>query len=99
MAGRYSSSGRNPVRVLGAVAALRMPAVARLDHPLRVVAFHGTRDRFNPYGGGPTARWNESVLDAASAWARANGHSPDPAHRFPPRLRGSGTDLGAIRAR
>ena len=35
-------------------------------------------DRINPYGGGPTARWGESVLDAASAWARANGHSPEP---------------------
>jgi len=55
-----------------------MPAVEQLDHPVRVVAFHGTRDRVNPYGGGPTARWSESVLDAASAWARANGHSPEP---------------------
>jgi polyhydroxybutyrate depolymerase len=78
MASRFSSSGRNPVRVLGAVAGLRMPAVERLDHPVRVVAFHGTRDRINPYGGGPTARWSESVLEAASAWARANGHSPEP---------------------
>jgi polyhydroxybutyrate depolymerase len=78
MASRFSSSGRNPVRVLGAVAGLRMPGRERLDHPVRVVAFHGTRDRFNPYGGGPTARWSESVLDAASAWARANGHSRDP---------------------
>jgi polyhydroxybutyrate depolymerase len=78
MASRFSSSGRNPVRVLGAVAGLRMPAVERLDHPVRVVAFHGTRDRINPYGGGATARWSESVHEAASAWARANGHSPEP---------------------
>ncbi len=78
MASRVSSSGRNRVRVLGAVAGLRAPAVQRLDHPVRVVAFHGTRDRFNPYGGGTTARWSESVLDAASAWAQANGHSPEP---------------------
>jgi len=78
MASRYSSSGGQPVRILGAVAGLRMPAVARLDHPVRVVAFHGTRDRINPYGGGSTPRWRESVLDAAAAWARANGHSPDP---------------------
>jgi polyhydroxybutyrate depolymerase len=78
MASRFSSSGRNPVRVLGAVAGLRTPAVQRLDHPVRVLAFHGTRDRFNPYGGGATARWGESVLEAASGWARANGHSPEP---------------------
>jgi polyhydroxybutyrate depolymerase len=78
MASRFASLDRNPVRVLGAVAGLRVPAVERLDHPVQVVAFHGTRDRINPYGGGPTPRWNESVLDAASAWARANGHSPEP---------------------
>ncbi len=86
MASRFSSLGRNPVRVLGAVAGLRMPAVERLDHPVRVVAFHGTRDRFNPYGGGPTGRWSESVLDAASAWARANGHAPEPEREFTPSL-------------
>jgi polyhydroxybutyrate depolymerase len=78
MASRFSSSGRNPVRVLGAVAGLRMPAAERVEHPVRVVAFHGTRDRFNPYGGGPTSRWSESVLDAAAGWARANGRSPEP---------------------
>jgi len=78
MASRFSSSGRSQVRVLGAVAGLRTPAVERLEHPVRVVAFHGTRDRINPYGGGPTARWSESVLDATSAWALANGHSPEP---------------------
>ena len=100
MASRFSSSGRNPVRVLGAAAGLRMPAMERLGHPVRIVAFHGTRDRINPYGGGTTARWNESVLDAASAWARANGHSPNPsAPSSRPRLRGSPTDLWMIRAR
>ena len=82
MASRFSSSGRNVVGVLGAVAGLRMPAVERLDHPVRVVAFHGTRDRVNPYRGGRTARWSESVLDAASAWAQANGHSPEPQQEF-----------------
>jgi polyhydroxybutyrate depolymerase len=78
MASRFSSSGRNPVRVLGAVAGLRMPSTERLDSPVRVVAFHGTRDRINPYGGGRTSRWNESVLEAAAAWARANGHPTEP---------------------
>jgi len=79
MASRLASSGRHHVHVLGAVAGLRMPAVERLKHPVRVLAFHGTRDRINPYGAGPTPRWNESVLDAAAAWASANGHSPEPA--------------------
>jgi polyhydroxybutyrate depolymerase len=78
MASRFSASGRHPVQVLGAVAGLRDPAVDRLGSPVRVLAFHGTRDRMNPYAGGNTTRWNESVLDAAAAWARANGHSSDP---------------------
>lgn len=78
MASRFASSGRHQTRVLGAVAGLRSPAVERLEHPVRVLAFHGTSDRINPYAGGSTARWQESVLDAAACWARANGHSPEP---------------------
>jgi polyhydroxybutyrate depolymerase len=78
MASRFASSGRNPVHVLGAVAGLRAPAVQRLRSPVRVVAFHGTRDRINPYGGGRSPRWNESVLDAAASWAGANGHATEP---------------------
>jgi poly(3-hydroxybutyrate) depolymerase len=37
------------VRVLGAVAGLRAPGVTRLKHPVRVLAFHGTADRINPF--------------------------------------------------
>jgi polyhydroxybutyrate depolymerase len=77
MASRFASSGRHPVRVLGAVAGLRMPTVERLDSPVCVVAFHGTADRINPYAGGRTPRWAESVPEAAAAWARANGHPPE----------------------
>ena len=101
MASRFASSGRHPVRVLGAVAGLRMPAVARLGSPVRVVAFHGTADRINPYAGGRTPRWTESVRDAAAAWARANGHSPDAEEtRVTPSLTrlsyGPGDDPGAV---
>jgi polyhydroxybutyrate depolymerase len=78
MASRLASAGRTPVRLVGAVAGLRAPAVERLDQPVRVVAFHGTRDRTNPYAGGSTTRWRESVPEAAAAWARANDHSPEP---------------------
>jgi polyhydroxybutyrate depolymerase len=74
MASRFASSGRSPVRVLGAVAGLRLPATERLSTPVRVVAFHGTGDRINPYEGGAIPRWRDSVPDAVSAWARANGH-------------------------
>jgi polyhydroxybutyrate depolymerase len=78
MASRFASLHPESVRVLGAVAGLRAPAQTRLEPPLRVVAFHGTADRLNPFAGGSTERWNESVPDAAAAWARALGLPTEP---------------------
>ena len=78
MACRLGSVGRNRVALIGAVAGLRAPATERLEHPVRVLAFHGTADRINPYGGGATGRWRESVPEAASAWAKANGQPTEP---------------------
>jgi polyhydroxybutyrate depolymerase len=79
MASRFASLHPESVRVLGAVAGLRAPAQTRLEYPLRVVAFHGTADRLNPFAGSGTERWNESVPDAAAAWGRALGLASDPA--------------------
>lgn len=78
MASRFASLHPESVRVLAAVAGLRAPAQPRLEHPLRVLAFHGTADRLNPFAGGGTERWNESVPDAAAAWARALGVPDEP---------------------
>ena len=78
MASRFASLHPESVRVLGAVAGLRSPAQTRLEHPLRVVAFHGTADRINPFAGSGTERWNESVPDAAAAWAHALGLDGEP---------------------
>jgi polyhydroxybutyrate depolymerase len=65
------------VQAVGAVAGLRSPVIA-LQRPVPILAFHGTKDRINPYGGSGTQRWNESVPDAARAWALANGISGPP---------------------
>jgi polyhydroxybutyrate depolymerase len=81
MASRFASLHPESVRVLGAVAGLRAPARTRLGYPLRVVAFHGTADRLNPLAGSGTERWNESVPDAAAAWARALGLPGEPARK------------------
>jgi hypothetical protein len=54
------------------------------SHPLRVVAFHGTADRLNPFAGSSTERWDESVPDAAAAWARALGLPSEPTVRRSP---------------
>lgn len=78
MASRFASQHCDEVVLLGAVAGLRAPSDAPLPQPVRVVAFHGTNDRVNPYAGSGTARWNESVLDAAMGWARANGLPTEP---------------------
>ncbi len=78
MSSRFAARYPEKVMVLGAVAGLRAPVCPAFERPVRVVAFHGTSDRINPFGGGATTRWDESVLDAAKAWASANGHSTEP---------------------
>jgi polyhydroxybutyrate depolymerase len=65
------------VQAVGAVAGLRSPGVP-VHRPVPILSFHGTRDRINPYGGSGTQRWNESVPDAAGAWALANGITAPP---------------------
>jgi poly(3-hydroxybutyrate) depolymerase len=84
MASRFASLHPGSVRVLGAVAGLRAPTQTQLEHPLRVVAFHGTADRLNPFAGSSTERWDESVPDAAAAWARALGLPSEPTVRRSP---------------
>ena len=65
------------VSAVGAVAGLRFDAARVPSRPVAIVAFHGSADRINPYGGGSTARWDESVEESARRWAAAN-HVPEP---------------------
>jgi polyhydroxybutyrate depolymerase len=61
------------VGVVGAVAGLRAPpGPLPRGRAVSVVAFHGTADSINPYLGGRTDRWLESVPEAADRWAAAN---------------------------
>ena len=73
MACHFASSYPDEVSMVGAVAGLRSPDGPAGGRPVPVLAFHGTADRINPYDGSGTARWRESVPDAARAWAEANG--------------------------
>lgn len=61
------------VGAVGAVAGVRSGAGPGPDRPVPVIAFHGTADRINPYGGGNDARWDVSVPEAVAGWATANG--------------------------
>ena len=60
------------VSAVGAVAGLRSGDGHTPTRPVPVLAFHGTADRINPYLGGNTPRWNESVEESARHWAAAN---------------------------
>jgi polyhydroxybutyrate depolymerase len=77
MSSLFASVHPELVHAVGAVAGLRSPGAA-VRRPVPILSFHGTKDRINPYGGSGTQRWNESVPDAARAWARANGISDPP---------------------
>ena len=78
MSCHFASHHADQVCMVGAVAGLRTPVDPPLARPVPVVAFHGTADRINSFGGSGTARWDESVPDAARSWAVANGLAPEP---------------------
>ena len=77
MSSLFASVHPELVQAVGAVAGLRSPSVA-VHRPVPILSFHGTKDRINPYDGSGTQRWNESVPDAARAWALANGVTDPP---------------------
>jgi polyhydroxybutyrate depolymerase len=77
MSSLFASIHPELVQAVGAVAGLRSPGVP-LHRSVPILSFHGTNDRINPYGGSGTRRWNESVPDAARAWALANGITDPP---------------------
>ncbi len=78
MSSLFASVHPELVQAVGAVAGLRSPGVP-VHRSVPILSFHGTKDRINPYGGSGTQRWNESVPDAARAWAMANGITAPPA--------------------
>ncbi len=72
MACHVAAARADAVAVVGAVAGLRAPGRTP-GRPVSIIAFHGTADRLNRYGGGGRPEWRGSVPDAARAWAIANG--------------------------
>lgn len=72
MSCHYAAARASEIAAVAAVAGLRAPQVPPA-RPVRLIAVHGLADRLNPYAGGRGERWNESVPDAARAWAAANG--------------------------
>ncbi|MGH9055461.1 MAG: alpha/beta hydrolase family esterase [Acidimicrobiales bacterium] len=50
------------------IAGLRMPTPCPSDRPVAIIAFHGTADPIDPYGGNGQAYWTYSVPVAAQRW-------------------------------
>lgn len=59
------------IAALAAVGGLRPPA-ASCRGVVPVIAFHGTADRVNPYGGGGPVYWGTGVQQALAGWAARN---------------------------
>lgn len=87
LACRLASLRPDLIGTVGAVAGLRAPPRGTIAKPVRVIAFHGTADRVNPYAGHGRAEWRESVEEAAAAWAAANGVATTPEVEASGRLR------------
>jgi polyhydroxybutyrate depolymerase len=65
------------------VSGLRFPSPCPASRAVPVVAFHGTADRIDPYGGHGHAYWTYSVPDAASRWAAHDGCAAAPTTSTP----------------
>lgn len=70
------------IRGLAAVAGVRHDSPCE-PTPLGVLAIHGTGDTTNPYAGGNSTRWGESVEDAVADWVDTDGCSTSPAVSTP----------------
>ncbi|CAE8617724.1 unnamed protein product, partial [Polarella glacialis] len=80
----YSNGGRfcvllasemsDSIASIATIASLRYPKPNHAQRAIPVLAFHGTADRVNPWGGhGNPSYWHESVLDAFHRWGDFNG--------------------------
>lgn len=78
MSSRFGASHPARVMLVGAVAGLRAPSPRKAGTAGARGGVSRIRRPDRSLRGGPTARWIESVLDAAKAWAGANGHSTKP---------------------
>jgi polyhydroxybutyrate depolymerase len=74
-----ASARADLVSAVGAVAGLRSGDGHIPTRSVPILAFHGTADRINPYAGGNTPRWDESVEESARHWAAANRMPEQPA--------------------
>lgn len=83
------------------VSGLRLPTPCPATRAAPVIAFHGTADPVDPYGGNGQAYWTYSVPEAAARWAMQDGCSAKASRATPSRgvvitLYGSCRDGAAV---
>jgi polyhydroxybutyrate depolymerase len=73
MASQLACDASSTFAAVAPVAGLRLPSPCPATRPVSVVAFHGTADPVDPYGGHGQAYWTYSVPTAAQGWATRDG--------------------------
>jgi len=75
MASQLACDASGVFAAVAPVSGLRHPTPCPATRPVPVLAFHGTADPVDPYGGKGQAYWTSSVPQAARDWARQDGCS------------------------
>lgn len=81
MASQLACDSSATFAAVAPVAGLRYPSPCATTRAVPVIAFHGTADPIDPYGGNGQAYWTYSVPAAAQRWAGHNRCQPAPATR------------------
>jgi len=81
MASQLACDASGVFAAVAPVSGLRLPAPCPSTRPVPVIAFHGTADRVDPYGGHGQGYWTYSVPVAARRWAAHNGCAEPPQRR------------------
>lgn len=77
-ASQLACDASNVFAAVAPVSGLRYPTPCPGTRAVPVIAFHGTADPVDPYGGNGQAYWTYSVPTAAHDWAQHNGCSSTP---------------------
>jgi polyhydroxybutyrate depolymerase len=73
MASQLACDASQIFAAVAPVAGLRFPSPCPAARPVPVIAFHGTADPVDPFGGNGQAYWTYSVPTAAQRWAAKDG--------------------------
>jgi polyhydroxybutyrate depolymerase len=83
MASQLACDSAGVFAAVAPVSGLRRPTPCPASRPVAVLAFHGTADPIDPYGGHGEPYWTYSVQQAQAYWASQDGCSPKPATTKP----------------